>query len=75
MIHDWLIEKDMEGSGRSLIQVLYGHSSLWPVDNHEKPQDNLCPGKNSNQEPPKYKSVLVPLHQPADCILLELICI
>jgi hypothetical protein len=49
----WVVNwKRVEGSGSGLTEVLFMNSPGWIERNH----DNWCPGRDSNREPPKYKS-------------------
>jgi hypothetical protein len=44
-----------------LIEALSWHLRGRTEENHYKSQDSLCPGRESNQAPPEYKSEAVPL--------------
>jgi hypothetical protein len=43
---------DLEGCNCSLFQVLSRHFPRKTEENHGEPQDNRCPGQDSNRAPP-----------------------
>jgi hypothetical protein len=42
------MKRVLEGTGRGLIEVISRHQPGRTDENHEKPQDSRCPGRNSN---------------------------
>jgi hypothetical protein len=61
MTAEWWIGKDLEGSGRGVIEVLYRHLPGGTEENLN--QDYLCHGRDSNRVAPEYKFRALPLHQ------------
>jgi hypothetical protein len=56
--------KDLEGSGRGLIQVLPRHMPKGTEENYENfRHDSRCPGRDSNRAPLKYENTPLPLCQ------------
>ena len=52
-----LTEKDLEGSGHTLLQILYQHLPGAVVGHQRNPiKYRWCPGQDSIQAPPEYKS-------------------
>jgi hypothetical protein len=49
--------KDLEGSGRSLIELLSRSLPEITKEPHEKTQDSWGPGRDSNLAVPKYESL------------------
>jgi hypothetical protein len=54
MTDEWWIEKDLEGTGRSLIGVLSRNLPGGTENNRENPQNSRCHGRDSNLPPPGY---------------------
>jgi hypothetical protein len=57
MFGELWIRKDLEGSGRGLIEVLSQHFPGGPEENYENPsQDSGWPGRDSGRAPLEYRS-------------------
>jgi hypothetical protein len=54
MTDEWRIGKDLEGSGRSQIEVLSRYLLGRGGEIHENPNGSQCPGRDSNRVPPEY---------------------
>jgi hypothetical protein len=61
------LEKNLEGNGDGLIQILSLHLPRMSVENREKSHsyDSSCPGGESNRTLAEHKSRAVPLDQPS----------
>lgn len=66
IIDEWWLGKDLEGTSRGLIEVLFQHFSGRTVENTKNLiSDSRCPCWYSNPGPLEYNSKTLPLHQPA----------
>jgi hypothetical protein len=54
----------MEGRSLVLTEVLSRKLPGRTEEHNEDPQDNQCPGRDSNRAPPEYVSRALPLDQP-----------
>jgi len=65
----WLVSaewvKDLQGSGRDLIQTL-------PTKNTQL-QNCWCRSQNSNLAPPEYEPTTLPLHQPVMVVVVVVV--
>jgi hypothetical protein len=60
----WLPGRNLEGNGRSLIEVLARYSPGGTKEKHENlSEDSRCVGRDSNQISPEQKSKAFPLYQ------------
>jgi hypothetical protein len=59
-----LIGKDLEGSGRGLIVVIFRNLLRGTEENHQISQDKRCRGWDSTRAPPEYKPSVLPLDHP-----------
>jgi hypothetical protein len=63
VIGDYWIDKDLKGSSRDVIKLVYRNLSGETEEYHEKSsRGRPCPGINSNLTSPLYISRLLPLH-------------
>jgi hypothetical protein len=60
----WRVWNDLEGIGRGLIEVLPRPLIGGTEENHGKPHDIRCPGRDPNWVPLEYKSRALPPRQP-----------
>jgi hypothetical protein len=61
------IGKDLEGSGRRLLEILCRNLAGGTHENHDKPQ---CPSQDSKETSLEYKSASLPLHHPVWSIII-----